>query len=445
MNHPSASATTPKGCTPKLQLWGGVECSVVRVANKWRDQVRETGHHDRSGDLDQIAAVGIRSLRYPILWERVASNHPGSCGWAWHDTRLNAINDRGIGLIAGLLHHGSGPAATQLLDPDFPEKLADHAGEAARRYPFVGSWNVINEPLTTARFSCLYGFWYPHKSEESSFLRAVVNQCRAILLAIRSIRAHNPTAILVQTEDLGRIFSTDPLRQQAAYENERRWLAFDLLCGRVDRTHPWRSLLEETGVPTRHLDELATGEATPGLLGINHYVSSDRFLDHRVHLYPPHLHGGNGRMSYADTEAARVECEATGCEWEARLREAWERYDLPLAVTEVHLGCENDHEQLRWLMQAWRAASTLEAEGADVRAVTAWALFGLVDWDSVLREYRGRYEAGVFDARYDPPRPTILAEALRSLATTGSYDHAALFEPGWWQREDRFHARLRPA
>ena len=50
-----------------LQMWGGVECSVVRVGDAWRDQVRETGHHDRLDDLDRIAALGIRTLRYPVL------------------------------------------------------------------------------------------------------------------------------------------------------------------------------------------------------------------------------------------------------------------------------------------------------------------------------------------------------------------------------------------
>jgi dTDP-4-dehydrorhamnose reductase len=184
---------------------------------------------------------------------------------------------------------------------------------------------------------------------------------------------------------------------------------------------------------------------TPDLLGINHYVTSDRFLDHRTSLYPARLRGGNGRDAYVDTEAARMDLPSGTTGWEARLREAWERYSRPMAVTEAHLGCIDEDEQVRWLMEAWRAAQTLRAEGADIRAVTAWSLFGAVDWDSMLRRDRGRYEPGVWDARENPPRPTQLAAAVASLARTGQFEDPALSQSGWWRRDDRLHAAARRA
>ena len=39
----------------------------------------------------------------------------------------------------------------------------------------------------------------------------------------------------------------------------------------------------------------------------------------------------------------------------ARLREVWERYRRPIAVTEAHHGCTRD-EQLRWLVEVWNGA-----------------------------------------------------------------------------------------
>ena len=51
----------------RLELWGGVECSVVRLGSDVRDQVRETGHQNRQDDLNRIAALGIQTLRYPVL------------------------------------------------------------------------------------------------------------------------------------------------------------------------------------------------------------------------------------------------------------------------------------------------------------------------------------------------------------------------------------------
>jgi beta-glucosidase/6-phospho-beta-glucosidase/beta-galactosidase len=438
--------TTGAAALHAPELWGGIECSVVRIGGAWRDQVRETGHHRRAGaDIDLVASLGCKAVRYPVLWERVRAGQPGACGWSWHDRQLSRLERRGIRIIAGLVHHGSGPRGTSLLDPRLPERLAAYASQVAARYPFVAAWTPINEPLTTARFSCLYGFWHPHVCDTDAFLRAVANQARAILFAMRAIRARLPDARFIHTEDLGRVFATAPLQHQADYENERRWLSLDLLCGRVGRDHPWREDFERSGVPVTHLQELESGEAAPDVIGINHYATSDRFLDHRWRLYPPHLRGGNGYAAYADTEAVRADLgdDATG--WAPRLREACRRYRRPIAVTEAHLGCCDPHEQVRWLLEAWQAAQRLRAEGHDVRAVTAWALFGLVDWNSLLRERSGHYEPGAFDVSENSPRPTLLAEAIAALAAHGEYSHPILERPGWWRLEDRIHAALRRA
>jgi dTDP-4-dehydrorhamnose reductase len=86
--------------------------------------------------------------------------------------------------------------------------LAAFARAVAERYPWVEDYTPVNEPLTTARFCGLYGHWYPHARDVRLFARALLNQCRAVALAMRAIRLVNPRARLVQTEDLGRVHST---------------------------------------------------------------------------------------------------------------------------------------------------------------------------------------------------------------------------------------------
>jgi dTDP-4-dehydrorhamnose reductase len=426
------------GRQDRLELWGGLEATIVRVGERFRDQASETGHRDRLDDLDRIAALGIRTLRYPFLWESIAPDHPDCCDWHWHDLRAERLRRLGIRPVAGLVHHGSGPAYTSLVDPAFPELLARHAAQVARRYPWIDLYTPVNEPLTTARFSCLYGHWYPHERSEAAFFRALVNQCRATLLAMREIRRVNPDAALVQTEDLGKTFSTPALADQAELENQRRWLSFDLLFGRLDREHPWWPVLLANGISERELDELAEGEARPDVVGINHYLTSERYLDERLTRYPEHLWGGNGGSSYADVEAVRIRALDGETGSAPRLREAWERYRAPIAVTEAHHGCSRD-EQVRWLLDVWRAAETVRSEGADIRAVTVWSLFGAVDWNSLLTREAGFYEPGPFDVRAPSPRPTALAVAATALATTGAFDHPVLDSPGWWRRETRFY------
>ena len=43
------------------EVWGGVECTVNRVADEVFDQLELTGHASRIADLDHIAALGIRT------------------------------------------------------------------------------------------------------------------------------------------------------------------------------------------------------------------------------------------------------------------------------------------------------------------------------------------------------------------------------------------------
>ena len=429
--------------TDALALWGGLECTVVRLGERFRNQIQETGHDQRLEDLDRIAALGIRTLRYPVLLETVAPLHPDDCDWRWHDERLARLRALGITPIAGLMHHGSGPVYAPMDQPEFAPVLARHAERVAQRYPWVIHFTPVNEPLTTARFSGLYGHWYPHGQSKACFLRLLVNQCRAVVLSMQAIRRVTPQAQLVQTEDLGKTFGTPPLQAQIDHENSRRWLSFDLLCGRVDSQHEWWPEFMEAGIGREELAFFQEAGCTPDLLGLNHYLTSERYVDHRLNLYPSMAGQHNGR--YVDLEAVRMDLPESQLGPEARLREVWQRYGLPMAVTEVHHGCSRD-DQLRWLLEVWRAAQRLRAERVDLRAVTLWSLLGAVDWNTLLTQDNGFYEPGAFDVRAHPPRLTVLGQAAHGLATTGDFAHPVLDRPGWWQREERFYkARPRTA
>jgi dTDP-4-dehydrorhamnose reductase len=425
-------STVPVGLP---EVWGGIEGTVNRVGDRYFDQMRRGGHWERIQDLDLIAALGIQALRYPVLWELTAPDGVEKADWTWPDARLARLRELGVRPIVGLLHHGSGPRHTSLVDPAMPEQLAKYARAVAERYPWVEDFTPVNEPLTTARFSALYGHWYPHGKDYPTFARALVEQCRAVVLAMRAIREVTPNARLIQTEDMGRTYSTPHLAYQAEFENHRRWLSLDLLTGRIDRHHPlWKHLLD-WGIHERELKEFQDHPMPPDVVGMNYYITSDRLLDERMTHYPQWSHGGNHRDSYADVHISAVWRDAIYGH-RAILSSAWERYRLPVAFTEVHLGCTRE-DQLRWLDEAWEACCSLRAEGADVRALTVWSLLGAYDWNTLVTAERGFYEPGVFDLRAPRPRPTALAKMTRELATQGRFDHPVLATPGWWRRKDR--------
>ena len=122
---------------PPLEVWGGIECTVNRIGDRYFDQLEWSGHYGRLDDLDRIATLGIRTLRVPLLWERIAPDGLAAADWSWTDAMLGRLRELGVRPIATLVHHGSGPRGTHLLDGDFAPGLANFAGEVASRYPWM--------------------------------------------------------------------------------------------------------------------------------------------------------------------------------------------------------------------------------------------------------------------------------------------------------------------
>jgi len=430
------------GALEKLQLWGGFECTVNRVGDRYFDQLAYAGHDERLSDLDLIAELGIRAVRYPVIWERAEAG--GELDLRWSDERLQRLRELSIDPVVGLVHHGSGPPHTSLISSCFPEKLAAYATAVARRNPWLDKYTPINEALTTARFSGLYGHWYPHGRDDRTFVRALLTQCQAVVAAMKAVRRVNPAAQLIQTEDMGFTRSTRGLRYQADFENERRWLALDLLAGKVTPQHPLYRYLRKSGASDAELGQLETEPCPVDVIGINYYVTSERFLDERVHLYPRHLIGGNGRQPYADVEAVRV-CADGLVGLAAILQSVHERYARPVAITEAHLA-SSPGQQAAWLSYIWRAALQARERGVYVRGVTVWALLGAFGWDRLVTEGPGTYEPGAFAIVEGGTVETELGAFVRRIAN----GEQPTTELGWWSQPERllypaFECQIRAA
>ncbi|MEO7315259.1 MAG: family 1 glycosylhydrolase, partial [Ginsengibacter sp.] len=412
------------------ELWGGLECTINRIGDTWRDQLAYANHYNRSDDLDKIAALGIKKLRYPILWDYHQKEEGQKIDWTFTKKKLERIRELNIIPIVGLLHHGSGPIFTNLLDENFSKKLAEYAGKVAAEFPWIDYYTPVNEPLTTARFSGLYGHWYPHHQSDESFCRILINQLKGIVLSMKEIRKVNPFAKLIQTEDLARIHSTPRLRYQARFENQRRWLTYDILCGMVNEEHALWDYFLSNGINSEDLQYFTRNQCIPDVMGYNYYITSERFLDDNIKIYPDSNLGGNGHHTYVDVSAVRV-LKPYGLK--RLLREAWKRFHLPIALTEVHINCTRE-EQLRWFKEAWDICIALNKDGLSLQGVTAWSLLGSYDWTSLLVEKENSYESGVFDLTGNCLRPTAMTKLLKSVSKKGNFLHPVLNEKGWWHR-----------
>jgi dTDP-4-dehydrorhamnose reductase len=416
--------------TPAPEIWAGPECTSLQLRDWACDQLRLTGHDARLQDIDRLAALGIKAVRYPVLWGR-ARHSRARTDWSWAARRLERLDALGIRVIVGLLHHGFGPTGLDPLDPGWPVAFGRYAGDVARRLPSARAFLPVNEPLTTARFAGAYGWWPPYGQDHGTFARLLLAQIQAHVAAVRAIRRVRPDVQVLANEDLGRTLGGTGCAEVAERDTSRRWLTFDLLMGRVDRSHPWRRSLEIGVRECRILDALTAEPEPPDVLGIDYYVTSDRYLDRRMELFPHHARGGDGTLRYADVELVRVGGHELGG-FALCLEDAWDRYRIPVALTEVHLAGD-PADQVAWWAEAVDAATSATARGIPVAGVTAWSTFGAFDWSSVLREPNGSYAVGCFDARTDPPVLTPLGAAVRETARGRPVTGSA----GWWRRPDR--------
>ncbi|WP_243647753.1 family 1 glycosylhydrolase [Flaviaesturariibacter flavus] len=414
-----------------------MECTINRVGDQYFDQAEYAGHYTRGvADIDRVAGLGIRTLRYPVLWERHLPGAAGVPDWSFVDGTLGRMRALGITPIAGLVHHGSGPACINFFDGSFEQGLARYARQVAERFPWIDHYTPVNEPLTTARFCGLYGHWYPHGRDYNTFFRILLSECKATVLAMREIRAVNPQAKLVQTEDLGKCHSTPLLQYQADFENERRWLSYELLCGTLGPEKPMYRFMLQNGIPEADLQWFIDNPCVPDIAGFNYYLTSERYLDEDFGRYPKNYRGGNGRHRYADIHTVHAPMNGRQCGPYQLLCEAWERLRLPMAITECHLHSRRE-DQLRWFHSMWKTVNRLNEEDVDIRGITAWALFGLYGWNRLVTKPKGVYEPGVFSLSGGAPRPTALAAYIRELTSLQDCAHPVLAGEGWWERKDR--------
>ena len=101
------------------------------------DQLELTGHARRMDDLGRYR--GARDSQSCAIQSvgAVAPRGVRRADWAGLMRGLPSSGHSGSRPIAGLVHHGSGPRYTTLLDSGFPERLAEYAGAVARRYPWI--------------------------------------------------------------------------------------------------------------------------------------------------------------------------------------------------------------------------------------------------------------------------------------------------------------------
>src|SRR5206468_10484239 len=119
-----------------------------------------------------------------------------------------------------------------------------YAGAFARRYPEIHYWTPVNEIQVCAMFSAMFGWWNERGTTDKTFVRAVLNLCRANVLAMQAILKFVPDAVFIQSESSEYVHPSQPeLMSQAHFLNERRFLPLDLTHGHCVCSPVYRYLI----------------------------------------------------------------------------------------------------------------------------------------------------------------------------------------------------------
>lgn len=372
----------------------GIECSYPTIENgRWRmDQLYETGHYRYwRRDLELVGELGLRYLRYGPPLHHVWVG-PDRYDWSFMDAVTGAMRELHIVPIMDLCHFGVPDWVGDFQNPDFPEQFARYAAAFARRYPWVRLYTPVNEMYVTAKMSALEGVWNEQLKSERAFVTALKHLAKANILATRAILREQPAAIFVNSES-GEFFQAccpdERIVEIAAFENERRFIALDLLYG-VPPSPRVRGYLLQQGMNAGELEWFMNERvADRCVLGIDYYEWNEKLIN------------SDGRAESLG--------ELFG--WYVITKQYYERYRRPLMHTETN--CQDAKEAPAWLWRQWHNVQLMRSSGVPVVGFTWYSLVDQVDWNIGLARPLGNVNpVGLYDLNRDP-RP--VAESYRRL------------------------------
>lgn len=397
------------GPEPAAFIWAtGIEDTFVpqaRPGQRPLDEYELIGHYEHwREDLAAARELGVSAIRWGVPWYRVEPR-PGQFDWAWIDQVIPYIvEELGLIPIIDLMHYGT-PLWLEgsFAAPEYPRAVAAYAAAFAERYRgLVRAYTPLNEPLVNADFCGRRGVWPPYLRGDSGFVRVMIQLARGIQATVAALKAIDPAALMVHVEATGVSLTDDEELQPLADEEQlRRFLALDLITGRVTTDHSLYTWLLRSGARLDHLRELRRDAIGLELLGLNFYPqwSSRRLaVDSR------------GRLSDRATDHS-------GTGFADLILRYYRRYQAPLMITETS-AVGSDHIRSAWLESSLAALRGLRGRGVPVLGYTWFPLFTMIDWR--YRHGRGpieRYhlDLGMYTLGAGRPRwrPTPLVEQFR--------------------------------
>ena len=368
----------------------GIECSAPTIdGGRWRiDQLSETGHYGYwRRDLELVRELGLKFLRYgpPI---HIIYQGENRFDWSFMDDVCDAMRELEIVPIIDLCHFGVPDWLENFQNLYLPDALAQYARAFAERYPWIKFYTPVNEMYVTARMSALDGIWNEQLQNEAGFVRAIRNVARASVLMMREILQVRADAVFVNSEsgEFHQPCCPDKCIQTLAdFENQRRFIALDLLYGLPVRADVF-AYLTDNGLPTEEYDWfMSQTVGKRAILGIDYYEWNEKLIN----------------------SEGEIEMLGELFGWYVITTQYYQRYRRPVMHTETNTPDADNAPN--WLWRQWHNVQLIRKNGVPVVGFTWYSLQDQVDWNIGLSKALGNvFPVGLFDLNRDP-RPVALA------------------------------------
>jgi beta-glucosidase/6-phospho-beta-glucosidase/beta-galactosidase len=317
-------------------------------------------------DLALLRDLGVRAVRWGVPWYRVEPQ-PGAFDWQWTDAVLPyLVEELGVTPIVDLMHYGC-PfwLRGEFANPDYPAAVAAYAAAFARRYTGLVRWYTpLNEPLVNALFCGKRGLWPPYLRGDRGYIRVTLQLVRGILRTVAALKAVDPAAIMVHVEATGITRAMrDDLQALATEDQDRGYLNYDLLTGRVRPDHPLFPWLLRHGATPDELTAIVRQAIPLDVVGLNFYPE---WSTQEIHIT------ARGRVAYRAVEK-------NGAGFAALIRDFHARYQVPILITETSAK-DSEAGRAAWLTESVAAVKQLRSAGVPVLGYTWFPLFTMIDW-----------------------------------------------------------------
>jgi beta-glucosidase/6-phospho-beta-glucosidase/beta-galactosidase len=187
---------------------------------------------------------------------------------------------------------------------------------------------------------------------------------QGIVETVEAIKEIDPGAVMVHVEAAGLVKAADEeLESLAAEEEQRRFLSYDLVTGRVTAAHPLFPWLLQHGASREALRELERRPLALDVQGLNYYP---QWSTRELYLKR------TGRL------ASRV-IASEASDFTEVLTRHYERYGAPIVVTETSAH-GSDAVRATWLQTSLAAIRELRGRAIPVVGYTWFPMFTMVDW-----------------------------------------------------------------